>query len=165
VLFTDRMEREPDRGTDRGAVGYERIVAFSDGVFAIAITLLVLGIDVPSVPGSRLGDAIRALGPSVLSYFIGFAVIGLFWLGHHRLFNAVRDFNARIVRMNIVYLSLVSLMPFTTGLLGNYGSEPLAVAIYAANVAGASLAGSAMSVVALALVPRVLSYTGLVQRA
>jgi uncharacterized membrane protein len=162
VLFTDRMEREPDRGTDRGAVGYERIVAFSDGVFAIAITLLVLGIDVPSVPGSRLGDAIRALGPSVLSYFIGFAMIGLFWLGHHRLFNAVRDF---IVRMNIVYLSLVSLMPFTTGLLGNYGSEPLAVAIYAANVAGASLAGTAMSVVALALVPRLLRYTALVQRA
>ena len=136
MLFTERMEREPDRGMDRGAVGYERIVAFSDGVFAI-----------------------RALGPSVLSYFIGFAVIGLFWLGHHRLFNAVRDFNARIVRMNIVYLSLVSLMPFTTGLLGNYGS------IYAANVAGASLAGTAMSVVALALVPRVLRYTGLVQRA
>jgi uncharacterized membrane protein len=162
VLFTDRMEREPDRGTDRGSVGYERIVPFSDGVFAIAITLLVLGIDVPSVPGSRLGDAIRALGPSVLSYFIGFAVIGVFWLGHHRLFNAVRDF---IVRMNIVYLSLVSLMPFTTGLLGNYGSEPLAVAISAANVAGASLAGTAMSVVALALVPRVLRYTGLVQRA
>jgi TMEM175 potassium channel family protein len=132
-----------------GPVGYERTVAFSDGVFAIAITLLVLGIEVPHVPGSDLAAAIRALGPSILSYFIGFAVVGLFWIGHHRFFNEVRAFDNRIVVLNLAYLSLIAVMPFTTGLLGNYGERPVAVALYAANVAATSLAEAAMTVLAL----------------
>jgi uncharacterized membrane protein len=139
------MAPEPEPGP----VGYERTVAFSDGVFAIAITLLVLGIEVPDVPGADLPAALRALGPSILSYFIGFAVVGLFWIGHHRFFNAVRAFDHRIVLLNLAYLSLIAVMPFTTGVLGNYGDRPAAVAIYAANVAATSLVDAAMTVLAL----------------
>jgi uncharacterized membrane protein len=129
--------------------GYERTVAFSDGVFAIAITLLVLGIDVPDVPADQLGDALRDVGPSVLSYFIGFAVIGGFWFGHHHFFDEVARFDARIVWLNLLYLSMIAVMPFTTSLLGNYGQEPLAVAIYAANVAAAALVDAGMSALAM----------------
>jgi uncharacterized membrane protein len=134
---------------DRDPVGYERTVAFSDGVFAIAITLLVLGIDVPDVPGARLGAAIEHILPNLLSYFIGFAVIGVFWLGHHRFFTDLRAFDRRILLLNLVYLSLIGVMPFTTGLLGDYGDWPLAVAVYALNVAAASLVDAAMAVLAL----------------
>jgi uncharacterized membrane protein len=130
-------------------IGYERTVAFSDGVFAIAITLLVLSIDVPDVPGARLGDALSALGDDVLMYFIGFAVMGLFWDGHHRLFSEVSVFDARLVALNLVYLSLIAIMPFTTGLLGEYADVALAVAIYAGNVAAASLGELAMTGLAL----------------
>jgi uncharacterized membrane protein len=143
------MKQARSAAADRGPVGYERTVAFSDGVFAIAITLLVLGIDVPDVPKGRLWDAIGELGPSLLSYFIGFAVIGVFWFSHHRFFDEVRRFDARIVRLNIVYLSLISLMPFTTGMLGNYGDVSVAVAIYAGNVAAVALIEGVMTALAL----------------
>jgi TMEM175 potassium channel family protein len=128
---------------------YARTVAFSDGVFAIAITLLVLGIDVPDVPESQLADSLSELGPSVLSYFIGFAVIGAFWVGHHRFFAELARFDLRIVGLNLFYLSLIGVMPFTTNLLGDYGDEPIAVAIYAANVAATSLVDTGMSAVAV----------------
>jgi uncharacterized membrane protein len=130
-------------------VGYERTVAFSDGVFAIAITLLVLSVEVPEVPGGQLDDALRALEDNVLSYFIGFAVMGLFWMGHHRLFGEARTFDRRLVVLNLVYLSFIALMPFTTAVLGEYADESLAVAIYAANVAAAALAETAMTALAL----------------
>jgi uncharacterized membrane protein len=130
-------------------IGYERTVAFSDGVFAIAITLLVLAIEVPDVPEARLGDALGALGDDVLMYFIGFAVMGLFWAGHHRFFAKVQVFDTRLVSLNLVYLSLIALMPFTTGLLGEYADAALAVTMYAANVAGAALAEMAMTGLAL----------------
>jgi uncharacterized membrane protein len=130
-------------------VGYERTVAISDGVFAIAITLLVLSIDVPDVPEARLGDALGALSDDVLMYFIGFAVMGLFWTGHHQFFTEVQVFDSRLVALDLVYLSLIALMPFTTGLLGEYADVALAVAIYAANVAAAALAEMAMTGLAL----------------
>jgi uncharacterized membrane protein len=128
---------------------YARTVAFSDGVFAIAITLLVLGINVPDVPQAQLGDALDGLGPSVLSYFIGFAVIGGFWVGHHHFFAELARFDLRIVGLNLFYLSLIGVMPFTTNLLGDYGDEPVAVVIYAANVAATSLVDTGMSAIAV----------------
>ncbi len=143
------MEATPRDEAEPRSVGYERTVAFSDGVFAIAITLLVLGIEVPHVPAAQLTDAIGELGPSILSYFIGFAVIGLFWMEHHRFFEELSSFDARLVRLNLVYLSLIAVMPFTTGLLGSYGSEPLAVTTYAADVAGTALAELAMTMLAV----------------
>ena len=78
--------------------GFERTVAFSDGVFAIAITLLVLSIDVPRLHGGqRLDHALSGLSDNFVSYFIGFAVIGLFWVGHHYFFDSLRGFRAPAV--------------------------------------------------------------------
>lgn len=143
-------EREHEHGVeDQGSAGYERAIAFSDGVFAIAITLLVLGLGVPEVADGELPDALRDLGPQVTSYFIGFAVIGAFWLGHHRFFGVLRRFDSTLLLLNLAFLSFISLMPFTTGLLGRYGGVEVAVVAYAANVIAASAADTAMLWVAL----------------
>jgi uncharacterized membrane protein len=111
----------------------DRVGAFSDGVFAIAITLLVLNIEVPDVPGRDLGSAISDLSDDFVAYGIGFAVIGLFWYEHHKLFASLGRASGRLVLVNTTLLALIALMPFTTAVLGRY-DEPLAVALYAGNV-------------------------------
>ncbi len=111
----------------------DRVGAFSDGVFAIAITLLVLNIEVPDVAGRDLGSAISDLSDDFVAYGIGFAVIGLFWYEHHKLFAVLGRSSGRFVLVNTTLLALIALMPFTTAVLGRY-DEPLAVALYAGNV-------------------------------
>jgi uncharacterized membrane protein len=144
------QEQEVEPG---GSVGFERVVAFSDGVFAIAITLLVLALGVPELPESRaaeeLPQALRDLGPQVLSYFIGFAVIGAFWRGHHAFTGALRQFDATLMTLNLALLAFISLMPFTTGVFGRYGDVEIAIILYAANVVAASALDTAMLWVAL----------------
>jgi uncharacterized membrane protein len=125
----------------------DRVGAFSDGVFAIAITLLVLNIGVPDVPGSELGSAISDLGDAFLAYGIGFAVMGLFWYGHHKLFAKLARSDARLVWVNMLLLAFIALMPFTTAVLGRY-DEPLAVTLYALNVGIAALLDGLTEVVA-----------------
>ena len=78
---------------------------------------------------------------------IGFAVIGLFWFGHHRLFSTLQRSNGHLVLANMVLLGLIGLMPFTTGLLGAY-DEPIVVALYAANVGIAMIADGCIDLVA-----------------
>jgi TMEM175 potassium channel family protein len=130
--------------------GFERTVAFSDGVFAIAITLLVLSLDVPKLGhGEKLDHALSNLADNFTSYFIGFAVIGLFWVGHHYFFDSLRGFDGRLLWLNLLYLSFIGLMPFTTALLGDYGNDPSALTAYAINVALAGLADTLMVAVAL----------------
>jgi uncharacterized membrane protein len=130
--------------------GFERTVAFSDGVFAIAITLLVLSIRVPALHGSQqLDHALSNLSDNFASYFIGFAVIGLFWVGHHYFFDSLRGFDGRLLWLNLLYLSFIGLLPFTTALLGNFGNDPTALTAYAINVGLAGLADALMMVVAL----------------
>jgi len=126
----DREEREIEFG---------RALAFSDGVFGVAITLLITTIDVPHVTGpdleSKLVDALRALDDSVLSYFISFAVIGLMWMHHHRLFSRIRRLDTAALWLNLLSLAFIVLMPFTTELMGDYGDEPISIALYALNIA------------------------------
>ena len=126
----DREERE---------VEFSRALAFSDGVFGVAITLLITTIDVPRVSGpdleSKLWSALRGLDNSLLSYFISFAVIGLMWMHHHRLFARIRRVDTAALWLNLLSLAFIVLMPFTTELMGRYNSEPIAVAIYALNIA------------------------------
>ena len=138
---------------EEGSAGYERVVAFSDGVFAIAITLLVLALGVPDLPDAKAPDelprALRELVPQVVSYFIGFAVIGAFWLGHHRFFALLRRFDGTLLTLNLAFLAFISLMPFTTGVFGRYSDVEIAVVLYACNVIAASALDTAMLWVAL----------------
>lgn len=115
--------------------GLDRITMFSDGVFAIAITLLVLEIHVPDLTGheGQLTDELwKLLWPKIGTYAISFLVIGTFWAGHHRLFLHIKRYDRRLIWLNNFYLMLVAFQPFPTAVLGEYGSQTAAVVFYSA---------------------------------
>jgi len=123
-------------------IEFSRIVAFSDGVFAIAITLLVLAIAVPEqLRGESLGEALWAQREDLIAYALSFAVIGRFWLVHHRFFGEVTGFDNRLLAINIFYLAWIVLIPFSSEVLGDHGGEEAAIVLYAANLSGVVLVG------------------------
>jgi uncharacterized membrane protein len=135
------------RRRDGNEIEFSRIVAFSDGVFAIAITLLVLTLSVPEhLQGESLTDALWDQRHNLLAYAISFAVIGRYWINHHRFFSSVTGFDGRLLALNIFYLAWVVLLPFSTQVLGDHGGEAAAVILYAVNLAGVSLVGLWMAI-------------------
>jgi uncharacterized membrane protein len=126
--------RERETGRDR-----DRIVNLSDGIFAIAITLLVLDIKVPNIPEdlvtSELPAAMISLWPNYLGYFLSFVSIAVFWTIHHSIFRPIRAYDRNLLYLNFLFLMLVAFVPFPTALLGEYGNHQLPVAIYAATLA------------------------------
>ncbi len=112
----------------------DRVVAFSDGVFAIAITLLVLSLDVPEVARDNLGDALGDLVPELFTYALSFLVVGLYWMAHHRVFRAVTRVDRALLWINLGLLGFVALLPLPTEILGEYGETTLATVIYAAAI-------------------------------
>jgi uncharacterized membrane protein len=136
-ISSGRMER-----TDLG-----RIVAFSDGVMAVAITLLVLNVDVPRLPSSRqdeLGDKLFDLLPSLGAYALAFALVGGYWVNHHRFFESLRAFDDTLMALNLLFLALIALMPFSAELIDRYGEEPIADAVFGATLGLAGLVHLAM---------------------
>jgi uncharacterized membrane protein len=130
------------KGRDGNEIEFSRIVAFSDGVFAIAITLLVLNLSIGTeVPKDEVGEAIWDQRGNFLAYAISFAVIGRFWLVHHRFFSEVKAFNNRLLSLNILYLGFIVLIPFSSEVLGEYGGETASVIVYALNLAACVLIG------------------------
>jgi uncharacterized membrane protein len=130
-------------------VEFGRIVAFSDGVFSIAITLLVLNLGIEKgLTEGQIDDAIWNLREDLLAYAISFAVIGRFWLVHHRFFAEVEAFDRRLIGLNLVYLGWVVLIPFSSEVLGEYGGQTTAVALYSVNLAIVVLLGLLMNVYA-----------------
>jgi uncharacterized membrane protein len=119
----------------------DRVVAFSDGVFAIAITLLILSIDVPDVPERRLGDALEDLVPFVFTYALSFLIVGLYWLAHHRMFRTLERVNRTLLWINLLVLGMVAMIPIPTEILGRYGETTLATVVYASAM---TLAGGSM---------------------
>ena len=115
-----------------------RITAFTDGVMAVAITLLVLSIEVPTVPDSQLPGELDTLLLPVAVYGLAFAVVGRFWIIHHRLFEALERFDGRLMTLNLLFLGLVALLPFSTDLMSTYDKVPEANAVFAATVAAIS---------------------------
>jgi uncharacterized membrane protein len=126
-------------------IEFSRIVAFSDGVFSIAITLLVLGIAVdPHIPHDKLAHALWEQHEALLSYAISFAVIGRFWVIHHGFFGEVKAFDGRLMALNMFYLGWVVLIPFSSQVLGDYGGQLPAVIVYAGNLIGVVAVGQWM---------------------
>jgi len=115
-----------------------RVVGFTDGLFVVAATLLVVSIDIPTIPerdvATQLPHVLDDIVPQLLSYFISFAVIVLFWFRHHALFGRVHTHDARFVALNMVFLAFIAVLPFPSELLGKYGQEKISVVIYAINV-------------------------------
>jgi len=112
-------------------------VFFSDAVFAIAITLLVLDLKVPQMPESlaaaELPSALLDLSPEFFSFLISFWVIGFYWLAHHRIFHHVRAYDRSMLLMNLLFLMWIVLMPFSSSLIGEYEHLRLPVIVYAAH--------------------------------
>jgi uncharacterized membrane protein len=115
-----------------------RITAFTDGVMAVAITLLVLSIEVPSVPDSELPGELDNLILPVLVYGLAFALVGRFWVIHHRLFEELERFDGRLMALNLLFLGFVALLPFSTDLMSTYDKVPEANAVFAVTVAAIS---------------------------
>lgn len=131
---------------DENEIEFSRIVAFSDGVFAIAITLLVLNLGIPKGLGEgevagALWDQREQLG----AFAVSFAVIGRFWVIHHRFFGAVTAFDARTIVLNLGYLALIVLIPFSSEVLGEYAGTTAATVLYAVNIGAVVLMGAVMS--------------------
>ena len=127
-----------------------RLEAFSDGVFAIAITLLVLDIHVPDP--STTADLAQQLGsqwPSYVAYGVSFLTIGIIWINHHAMLRRIRAIDHEILILNLLLLLCVGLLPFTTALMAAYlkesEGETLAAAIYAGSFLLMSVVFAAMN--------------------
>ena len=117
-----------------------RIIGFSDGVFAIAITLLVLTIDLPaSLPSEEVSSFLWGALPQVLVYAVSFMVIGTFWLRHYSMFDMCRAVDTRILVLNLVFLAFVALLPFPTDLIDVNDQSPSAVIALSSVGAAATL--------------------------
>ncbi len=127
------------RRYDRDSAEFARVLAFSDGLFAIAMTLLIVAVTVPHIAHGdnihELADALNDLTPAFVSFFISFAVIGRYWLAHHQFISLLAAMDQGFVALNLLYLAFIAFLPFPTALLGEYFSNPLSVVIYAVNVA------------------------------
>jgi len=120
----------------------ERLILFSDAVFAIAITLLALEIKVPDIDRHVATDAmlrhsLSELIPKFIGFFFSFFIIGLYWTIHHRMFGYVVNYTSRLLRLNLIFLLAVVLMPFSTAFYSEYVLRLLQtpVIVYAANIA------------------------------
>lgn len=129
-------------------LGLERIVFFSDAVMAIAITLLAVDIRVPDLPppeaAAELAFRLGELNPQIISFVISFVVIGIYWMAHHRYFAMIRDYDNRLIMINLLFLMFIAAMPFIASLLGRYAFLPLGVVPYAIDVSAIGLSLSAL---------------------
>lgn len=129
------------------ALGKGRFEAFSDGVFAIAITLLVLGFQPPDAhPATDDGitRGLLALWPQYLVYVASFATVGIMWINHHALFSKLKSVPHGVIVMNLALLMVVSFLPFPTSVLGRFGLMRGPVVYYGLTLIAASLCFGAL---------------------
>ena len=153
------MHRRPRRGQPRteSHVGgevkivptgeLERLIFLSDGVFAIAMTLLAIELALPEATSESplsLGQRLLALGPRYFSYALSFLVIATYWRSHQKTFAHIVRLDNRFVWLNLVLLLCIAFVPFPTSVLGNYGEDLAAVSLYAGTLAATGLVLLAM---------------------
>ena len=148
---TPQASPDPEPVADESLqLGLERIVFFSDAVFAIAITLLALEIRLPEgdfSDNAALTSALLAMWPKYLAFGISFWVIASFWLGHHRMFLRIKRFDRRLILLNFVLLMLIAFIPFPTTLISEYGNRTASI-FYASTMVAIGLTLAAMTVYA-----------------
>ena len=142
----DRMWKLPRHEDDEAAEqeGIGRILALSDGVFAIALTLLILEVAVPAGTGDAgLSKALLGLWPRYLAYLLSFVVIARFWVTHHQAFRLIAGYDTVLVWLNLMLLMFVAFLPFPTAVIGAHSGAPAAAVLYATSVILASAASAA----------------------
>src|ERR1700684_1818636 len=142
-----KLLRVATEGDDEDIPGIERLLALTDGVVAIALTLLVLQLQVPvsdtltKHPDSA-GALWSALDPDaseLTSYLVSFLVIAQFWMVHHRVLRGMRGHSEGLAWRNFSFLLALTLMPFTSDLIGRYGTNPVAITLFGLNLVAISL--------------------------
>ncbi len=119
----------------------QRLEAFTDGVYAIVITLLILDIRIPEVQSANLGPALVRMLPQAFTYVLSFFVVGLYWIANHRVALNVKQIDGTLIWLNLIWLLFVSAMPFPTSLLGRYPLEGVPIAIYGIDLILANVTG------------------------
>jgi uncharacterized membrane protein len=130
------LRRDPD-----GGATLDRVATFSDGVFAIAITLLVLNLDVPNLTGAqthRLGHELLAQWHDYLAFGLSFVIIARYWVVHQRIFARLTRLDSGALVANFAYLAAIVLIPFASEVLGRYAREAAAAVTYALVVGSAT---------------------------
>jgi uncharacterized membrane protein len=125
------------QGDTVDGLGLERLVFFSDAVFAIAITLLALDLRLPEgglETDAAVRAALRTMSTPLITFVISFTVVGVFWVGHHRRYRYVGQYDARLLWLNLLLLMLIAFVPFPTSVLSASGQRTATV-FYAATMA------------------------------
>ena len=122
-----RSSEGKENGSDQDKPGLERLIFFSDAVFAIAITLLALDLRLPSdleSPGNaQLLAQLLEIWPKHLAYVVSFLAIGTFWVGHHRRFRLIRRCDRGLLTLNLLYLMVIAFVPFPTSVISETGNR------------------------------------------
>jgi uncharacterized membrane protein len=136
--------QEPMHKESRSDFQFGRLSSFSDGVFAIAITLLIIEIKVPVLRGATdeaLIESLSEMSLKFLGFLISFAIVGHYWSVHHRIFGYIERYNTTFVWINLAFLCSVVLLPFSSGMMGEYSSELHLYVPYAVYVLNICLTG------------------------
>lgn len=119
-----------------------RLEAFSDGMFAIILTILVLELHVPELEGNSLPvflEAMKVLAPKFFAFLFSFFIIAIFWVNHHHILHQVKKVDTKLLWLNNGLLFFSTLFPFITAFVGDYVMNPFVVALYPLNMALASV--------------------------
>jgi len=129
-------------------LGKGRIEALTDGIFATAMTVLVISLSVPVVSAPQLSTELvvdlKSLFPTVLGYVISFVVLAAYWVRHHNMFHYIAKVDSRLLWLNILFLLTVGFIPFSTALIGRYPLTRIPVIIYGSNLIGTGLSLQAL---------------------
>jgi uncharacterized membrane protein len=113
----------------------DRLLLFSDAVFAIAITLLAIDIRVPQLAenliASQLNNEIIGLAPKLISFVLTFYIIGSYWISYHRTFHLIKRYDRGLISFNLLFLMFIVLLPFPNDLIGKYPTQQISIIIYA----------------------------------
>jgi uncharacterized membrane protein len=142
-----KLLRVATNADDENIPGINRLLALTDGVVAIALTLLVLQLQVPVThalkenpdSAANLWHALDVDGAEITSYLVSFVIIAQFWMVHHRVLRGMRGHSEGLAWRNFGFLLALTLMPFSSDLIGRYGSNPVAVTLFGINLVAISL--------------------------
>ncbi len=143
-MSTGNISERPNK-TVHAYHGNERLIAFSDGILSITITLLIFDLKVPEIASNLVGtELMRALGqllPKILANIITFVVLGIYWISHHNTFMHIKKHDRALLWLNILFLMCVASMPFSSSLISRYPDEKISLIAYSGVLA---LAGISM---------------------